>query len=105
MSYPTTPALVFTAADLAGLDLLAHRLAASIGRPVTVETCADDGDQWAALLAAPDAGEGHPDDLAPRMSVQTARDPSRRLVILAADGRRVLAAGDDLAALVGLAVH
>lgn len=106
MSYfNTTTAQSFTTADLAALDLLAHRLAASIDRPVTVKTCADDGDEWAALVAAPEDGEGRPDDLVVMMSAQTTAQPGRRLVILADDGRSVLAAGDDLTALVPLVVH
>ena len=40
------------------------------------------------------------DDMMVRLSVQTTDEPGRRLVILAADGRRVVAAGEDLAGMV-----
>lgn len=96
----TTTARAFTAADLAHLKTTARRMAWRIGRPVTVQTCADDGDEWAVFLAAPEIGEGHPDDLVPLRSVQTTAQPGRRLVILAADGRRVLAAGESFKDLV-----
>lgn len=120
MSYCTTPALTFSAADLTALDALAQ----SFERPMTVEVCADDGPAWAALvpverrggplagrntLPSTDRREGFGEvPGGPLMSVQTTSQPGRRLVVLAADGRTVLGAGDDLADLVrmaGLAAH
>lgn len=65
MNTITTAPAVFTAADLDALDILA----ASMHRPCTVERCAEDGPEWAALLAAPEDGEGHPDDLEVLVSV------------------------------------
>lgn len=116
----TAAALTFTAADLAALDVLAQ----SFGRPMTVEVCADDGPAWAALVPVERRGGPLADrdtqpstdrresfgevPGGPLMSVQLTTEPGRRCVLLAADGRVVLAAGDDLADVVrvaGLAAH
>ena len=109
---------MFTADDRTTLGAMGDHLSRTMGRPVTVETCADDGPEWAALIAVErrtgsrgplptvdrrqtfgDAHEG------PVLSAQVTTEPGRRLVILSGDGRTVRAAGDDLAALVRTLTH
>lgn len=86
----------FTVADRAALAVLAAQLSNGGRRAVEVETCNDDGDAWAAVLTATKDGR----DMLPALTVQTTKTPGERLVILGADGARVLARGDDLGALV-----
>lgn len=115
MSYSNNNTM-FTTDDRAALTALGVHLARSLVRPVTVETCAEDGPEWAALVpverrrgsrgALPTVdrrqtvSEAHD---GPVMSMQVTTEPGRRLVLLAADGRTELAACDELGAVGDLA--
>ncbi len=69
-------------------------------RGFSVETCADDGDEWAALVPPEAPADPFRVDLPEThlATVQLTSEPGRRFVVLGSDGRRVLTASDDLGA-------
>lgn len=105
----TTQHLTFTDAERLHLDGLRKGLALHLRRAVTLETCAEDGDEW-ALLALPDEG---PAGFEPLVSVQLATKsrgnqpgPRRRVFdLVGPKGRTVprVTPTDDLAALLPVA--
>mgnify|MGYP003577268774 CR=1 FL=1 len=90
--------MTFTAAERA-------ILADTVARGFTVDTCADDGHEWAAVAPATIEHDrfsfDDPHTLA--LSIQLTPAASRRCVALASDGRTVLASGDDLAGVLSAA--
>ena len=90
--------LTFTAAERAALASLEVR-------GFSVETCADDGAEWAALIPSAVADDPFRLELPEThaATVQLTSEPGRRFVVLGPDGRRVMAAGDDLAAALTVA--
>lgn len=72
-----------------------------------LDTCAEDGHEWAALASAVVEHDRFSfDDPAALalLSIQLTVEPGRRCVALGPDGRRVLAAGEDLADVLRQAV-
>lgn len=92
-----TQTLTFSATQRAALEALRSSIVRRIGRPVELDTSAEDGDEW-ALFSVPDADDRGPVTLA---SVQLTDEPSRSLVILDPAGCEVSSSSDaDLKAMV-----
>lgn len=91
--------LTFTAEELAALTLATVKAQAQTGTRARWTVEDRDGDAWAAL-------EVHGLDEYDRLdwllafTIQLTSEPGRRFVALAADGRQVIQAGDDLGTLL-----
>lgn len=91
--------LTFTAEELAALTVAAQQAFFQGGARVRWTKEDQAGDAWAALLIyGPDEDRRYGWQLA--FTIQLTDEPGRRFVALAADGREVVGAGDNLPALL-----
>jgi len=94
-----TKHLTFTAEELAALTLATTKAHAETGTRTRWTVEDRDGDAWAALEVY-GLDEGDRLDWLLACTIQLTTEPGRRFVALAADGRQVIGAGDDLGALL-----